>query len=110
MSNEQTFRGESIGLNIDIRSGDTLEETRLSNIGITANEERSGIGVNRRETTKMLADLIEVKKGILQSLADGGHSTQPRALQLLALEKRLRIFEQTDIISGHNLYQMFRCR
>lgn len=106
MSNEQTFRGERIGLNIDIGSGNTLQEAGLSNIGVSANEQGSGIGINRRETTKMLSDLIEVEKGIFQSSANGGHSSQSGTLKLLALEERLGIFEEAHIIARHDFDQV----
>jgi hypothetical protein len=51
----------------------------------------------------MLPNLIEVEEGIFQSSANGGHSTQCSTFQLLALEKGLRIFEKSDIITGNNL-------
>lgn len=56
----------------------------------------------------MLSHLLEVDKGVLETLADGGHATQGRALQLLALEQRLRVFDQADIVSRHRLDQVLR--
>jgi len=60
MSDEQTLRGESVRLNVDIGSGNTSQETGLSDIGITTDQEGSGIRIDRRETTQMLADLVEI--------------------------------------------------
>ena len=58
----------------------------------------------------MLADLIEVEEGIFQPSANCRHSPQSCALELLALEQRLCIFEEADIISGDDFDQMLRCR
>ena len=58
----------------------------------------------------MLPDLVEVEEGIFQSSANGGHSTHCGTLELLALEKGLRIFEKSDIIAGYDFNQMFRSR
>jgi hypothetical protein len=54
----------------------------------------------------MLAHLIKVKKGVFKSAANRGHASQRRTLQLFALEERLRVFEESDIVSGHNFDQM----
>jgi len=103
MSDEQTLRCEGVGLDIDICSCYTFQETGFSNIRISANEKSSGVWVDRGETAEMLPNLIEVEEGIFQSSANGGHSTQCSTFQLLALEKGLRIFEKSDIITGNNL-------
>jgi hypothetical protein len=110
MTHKQTLRRESIWLNIDIRSRNTLQETRFSNIRIPADEQRSCIRINRGQTTEMLAHLVEVEEGIFQSPADCRHSTKGRTLELFALEERLRILEQSHIISGHDLDQVLRSR
>ena len=54
----------------------------------------------------MLADLIKVQKRIFEALDKGGHATEGGSLQLLALEKRLTVFEQTDVVSGNGLNQV----
>ncbi len=51
----------------------------------------------------MLANLVEIQERVLKTLGDGGHATKSGALQLLTLEERLRILEETDIISGDRL-------
>lgn len=53
----------------------------------------------------MLPDLLEVDKRVLEPLADCGHATQRRLLQLLALEKRLSVLEKTNIVTGDSLNQ-----
>ena len=57
VTNIQTLCGERVGLNIYIGAGDALEETRLSDVGVTADQERPRVGVNGGETAQMLADL-----------------------------------------------------
>lgn len=54
----------------------------------------------------MLTNLVKVEERILESAANGGHSSQGGTLELLALEERLCIFEETDVIARHNLDQM----
>ena len=93
MTDEQTLGSEGVGLDINIGTGNASQETRLANIGISTDEEGSSVGVDGRQTTKMLTHLIQIHEGIIKSLDDGGHTTQRGLLQLLALEQRLAIFE-----------------
>ncbi len=58
----------------------------------------------------MLSDLVEVEERIFKSSADGGHSSQCRTLELLALEEGLRILEEPHIIARHNFDQMLGSR
>lgn len=57
----------------------------------------------------MLANLVKIEERVLQSSADSCHSTQCSTLELFALEERLSIFKETDIISRHNFDKML-CR
>ena len=98
-----TYRG--VRLDVDVGTGDVLEERRLSNVGVSANEESAGVGVDRGQTAQMLPDLVEVEKRVLQTLADGGHATKSSALELLALEQTLTILDETHVISGDGLDQ-----
>lgn len=75
MSNEQTLGCESIRLNINVCSSDAFQETGLANVWVTTDEKRPGVRIDRRKTTKMLSDLIEVEKRVFQPFADGGHAT-----------------------------------
>lgn len=106
MTNEQTLGGEGVRLNIDIRARNVPQEARLSNVGVAANDQSPGVGVDRRQTTKMLAHLLEVEERVLQALADSGHATQGSALELLALEKRLAILQQTHVVARDSLDQV----
>lgn len=55
----------------------------------------------------MLAHLLEVHERVLQPPAYRSHSAKGCTLELLALEERLCIFEETDIVSGDGLNQVF---
>lgn len=109
MTNVKRLGGESIWLHLHIRPGNALQERRLADVGVSANEKRPGVGVDRRQTTQMLANLVKVEQGILQPLQDGGHATQSSPLQLLALEQRLGVLEKTDIVAGDRFDEVL-CR
>jgi hypothetical protein len=49
----------------------------------------------------MLPDLLEVDQRIFHSLGNGGHTAQSGALELFALEQRLSVLEQANIITGY---------
>ena len=58
----------------------------------------------------MLAHLLEVHERVFQPPAYRSHSAKRCALELLALEERLCIFEETDIVSGDGLNEVFSSR
>ena len=107
VTDEQTLGGESIGLYIDIGTGDAAQKAGFPDIGVTANQQGTGVGVNRRQTAQVLTDLLQVDQGIFQTSADGGHTTQRSTLELLALEQGLRIFDQADIVARNSFDQVF---
>lgn len=47
----------------------------------------------------MLAHLLEIYERVFQPPADGSHAAKGCALELLALEERLCVFEETDVVS-----------
>lgn len=51
----------------------------------------------------MLANLVEVHEGVLESLEKGGHATEGSPLELLALEERLGIFQKAHVVAGDGL-------
>jgi hypothetical protein len=55
----------------------------------------------------MLPHLLQINKGIFQSLADGRHPAQCRPLELLALEQALSIFEKADVVASDSLDKGF---
>ena len=106
VTNEQTLGGESVGLNIDIRAGDVAQETRLSDVGVSTDQESTSVGVDGGETTQVLANLLQVHERVLETAGDGGHTTEGGLLKLLALEQRLRILDQTDVIARNGFNQV----
>ena len=74
VTDKERLGGESVGLNVDIRSSDLVDKGRLSNVRVSADEESSGSGVDGRKTGHVLSDLLEIGEGILLSSHDGGHS------------------------------------
>jgi hypothetical protein len=88
----QRLGGEGVGRHLDIGAGDGLEETRLSDVGETAEEQGTGVRVDGGQTAQVLADLIQVGETVLETLQERSHATESGALELLALEKRLGIW------------------
>lgn len=58
----------------------------------------------------MLAHLLEVHERVFQPPAYRSHAAEGCALELLALKKRLRVFQETDIISRDSFNQVFSGR
>jgi len=100
MTYEQALGGEGIWLNVHVGSGNVLQEGRLSGVWITANKQSASIWVDGRETAAMLTDTLQIDERVLQALGDGGHAAKSSPLELFALEKRLAILEQSDIVAG----------
>ena len=98
VSNEQRLGGESIGLDIDISTGNLVHERRLPDVGVSADEQSTGVGVDRGETGQMLTDLLQVSERILLATHDGGHSSEGSLLELLATVERVTKLEETNII------------
>jgi hypothetical protein len=84
--NEERFGRERVWLDVDIGPGDVLEEAGLAHVGVSANDQCPGIGINRGQTAQMLPDLLKIHKRVLQSLANCCHPSQSGTLELLALE------------------------
>lgn len=106
MTDEQALSGEGVGLNIDVCAGDIAQEAGLSDVGVSTNQESTSVGVDRGQTTQVLADLLQVDEGVLQTTGDGCHATEGSALELFALEQRLRILDKTDVIARNGFNQV----
>ena len=61
----QGLGGEGIRLNLDVGSGDLVDEAGLANVGEAADEQSPGVRVDGRQTAQMLSDLIKKKKVLL---------------------------------------------
>ena len=58
----------------------------------------------------MLAHLLEVDERVFEPPAYCSHAAKSCALELLALEERLCVFEKTDIVARDGLNKMFSGR
>lgn len=54
----------------------------------------------------MLSNLFQINERVFKTSANCGHATESSAFKLLALEKGLSIFDETDIVAGHCFDQM----
>lgn len=97
---------KGVRLHVNIRPCDALQERRLPGVGESANQESPRVRVDGGKTAKMLPDLIEIEQGLLELLGEGGHATEGGALKLLALEERLGVLDEADIVAGDGLAEM----
>lgn len=58
----------------------------------------------------MLSHLFEVYQRILETLGNCCHAPKGSSLELFALEERLRIFQESNVISGDGLDEMLCSR
>jgi hypothetical protein len=100
MSNKERLGGESIWLYVDIGSSDLVDETTLSDVGVTANQESPGIGIDSGQTVHVLPDLFEILQGLSLPLHDGGHSTKCGSLELFASVERVTELQESHIVFG----------
>lgn len=76
VAHKERLGRERVRLHVDVRARDLVDKGRLADVGVAANEERAGGGVDRRQTGHVLADLLEVCKRILLTAHDRGHSAR----------------------------------
>jgi hypothetical protein len=68
VTNKERLCGERVRLNLNIGASELVHEAGLSDVGVSAHQEGSGVGVNVRKTGHMLSDLLEVfERGVLSS-------------------------------------------
>lgn len=58
----------------------------------------------------MLTHLLEIHERVFQPPAYGSHAAKGCALELLALEERLCVFEETNIVSRDGFNEVFSGR
>lgn len=62
MADEHGFGGERVGLHIDVRSRDLVDEAGLADVGITGDDERAIGRVDGGQTRQMLANLLQIRQ------------------------------------------------
>lgn len=98
VTDEETLGREGIGLDVDIGTGDLVDEGRLADVGVAADEEGTGGGVDGRETGHVLANLLEVGEGVLLATHDGGHAIKTE--RFWQSRKRMRSSEKRLTVRG----------
>ena len=73
MADEERLGRECVRLHVDVRAGDLVDEGRLADVGVPADEERPGGGVDRGQSRDVLPDLLEIGQGVLLATHDRGH-------------------------------------
>lgn len=106
VADEEGLGRERVRLHVDVRARDLVEEGGLADVGVPADEERAGGGVDGGETGEMLADLLEELECFVLPLHDRGHATEGGALELLASVERVAELEETDVILGDLVDEM----
>lgn len=98
VADEERLGREGVGLDVDVGAGDLVDERRLADVGVAADEERAGGRVDLRETRHVLSDLLEVCQGVLLALHDRRHAAERRLLQLLAAVQRVTELDQAAVV------------
>ena len=98
MSHKQGFCCKSIRLNFNISSGDLVDKTGLSNIGKSANNDGTGVGIDARQPRQMLTYLFQIFQVLLLSLHNGRHSAQRGLFQLFASEKLINLVKNSNSV------------
>lgn len=60
VTDEEGLGGESIRLDIDVRTGDFVDEGGFADVRVAADEEGAGSRVDGRKTRNVLPDLLEI--------------------------------------------------
>ena len=74
MTDEEGFCGEGVRLYINVRAGNFVDERGFSDIGITADEKSTCVGIDGWQTGDVLADLLKVGQWIFLTSHDGSHT------------------------------------
>lgn len=105
MTNEQRLGGEGVRLDIHVRAGDLVNEGRFADVGVSTDDEGSGIGVDGGETGDMLTDLLEVRKRVFLAAHDRSHSGGQMSASY-KLEERISYRPRAAFLSCLHRYKL----
>ena len=108
VSNEEGLGGERVWLDIDIRAGNLVDEGRLADVWVPADEERARGRVDRGQAGEVLPDLLQELERLVLPLHDRRHPAEGGSLELLASVKRVAEFEQPDVVLRDLIDEMAR--
>jgi hypothetical protein len=74
VANEKRLGRKGIRLHIHISPSDFVDEGRLSNVGVAADEECTCVGVDIGKTGYVLSHLLKVRQGVFLSPHDCCHA------------------------------------
>jgi hypothetical protein len=94
---------ERIGLHFNIRTGNTVHKTRLSNIRISSHQNRPLKRINRRQPRQMLPDFLQIRQRRADFLYYRAHPAQRSFFQRLTPIKRVSVFSQLQVVLGQVL-------
>ena len=109
VADEERLGRECVRLDVDVRSGDFVEEGRLADIRVSTDEQRACSRVDRGKTRQVLANLLQELKRLVLPLHYGGHTTERSSLELLAAVQTVAELEQTDVVLGYLVDEMPCC-
>merc|ERR1719219_3113124 len=101
VSDVQTLGGEGVGLHLHISSRDLVDEAGLADVRESCDDQSPGVGVDGREPTEVLPDLLQVLEALVLSPHDGRHPSQGGSLQLLTPVQRVTKLQESDVVLGH---------
>ena len=74
MTDKERLGCECIWLNIDIGTGNFVNEGRLSDVWVATNQKCAGVGIYGRKSRNVLPDLLEVCKRIFLAFHNCCHT------------------------------------
>ena len=74
VTDEERLGGEGVRLDVDVRASNLVNEGRLADIGVAADEECTGGRIDIGETGNVLTDLLEVGEWVFLPAHDSRHT------------------------------------
>lgn len=98
VADEERLGREGVRLDVDVGARHLVDERRLADVRVAADEERARGRVDRRQARHVLAHLLEVGERVLLALHDGRHAAERRLLELLAPVQRVAELDEAAVV------------